>query len=71
MARHDPRTGSPDPKLAHRLFGLVETHQGYAFISDGIEVLSRKEIIWLAQGSLKWSRQVVRDLEKFLKESGS
>ena len=66
MARHDPATGRPDPQLAHRLFGVVETPQGYAFISDGIEVLSRAEILDLARASLKWTRVVAKTLEQFL-----
>lgn len=34
---HDPKTGPPDSELAHELFNSVESDQGYAFISDGIE----------------------------------
>ncbi len=64
---HDPKTGPPDPDLANELFGLVERDQGYAFISDGIEVLSRAEIFTLAQAALKNSRRVVRTLERFMK----
>ena len=69
MARHNPTSGSPDPQLAHRLFGAVETAQGYAFISDGIEVLSRAEILDLARASLKWTRVVAKTLEQFLSEA--
>ena len=64
---HDPKTGTPDPKLANELFLLVEYDQGQAFISDGTGVLSRKEIFDLAQAALKHSRIVVRKLEQFMK----
>jgi hypothetical protein len=63
---HDPATGEPDAELAAELFALVERDQGWAFISDGIEVLSRVEIFNLARASLKYSRRVVRTLEKFM-----
>jgi len=66
VARHNPRNGKPDPKLAEELFALVEEDQGYAFISDGIEVLSKKEILWLARASLKHTKIVVNRLEKFI-----
>ena len=66
--QHDPKTGDPDPQLADRLFNLVQKDQGWAFISDGIEVLSRREIFNLAQASLKYSRRVVRKLERFMKD---
>lgn len=65
--QHDPKTGPPDPELGNELFNLVEMDQGWAFISDGIVVLSRHEIFNLAQASLKHSRRVVRILEKFMK----
>ena len=65
---HDPESGPPDPGLADKLFALVEQDQGFAFISDGTGVLSRVEILNLARGALKFSRRVVRKLEKFLNE---
>ena len=68
MAQHDLKTGRPDAELAHELFGLVERHQGYAFISDGIVVLSRSEIFGVARASLKNTRIVERRLTKFLKK---
>lgn len=57
---------SPDPKLGRALFALVEEDQGRAFISDGIENQTTQEIIALARGSLRRSRQVVRKLEAFI-----
>lgn len=65
--QHDPKTGLPNRRLAHKLFNLVEQEQGYAFISDGCEVLSTIEIYNLAQGALQHSREVVRLLEAFMK----
>jgi len=67
MPIHNPATGKPDVLLGDKLFRLVEEAQGKAFISDGIDVFSRKEILALARGSLKWSRIVVRKLEGFLR----
>ena len=64
--QHDPKTGPPNPGLAHELFNLVESDQGHAFISDGCEVLSTQEIFNLAQAALKYSRRVVRTLEGFM-----
>jgi hypothetical protein len=64
---HDPKTGEPDPDLAAKLFNLVEPDQGHAFISDGIEVLSRAEILSIARASLQHSENVCRKLRKFLK----
>lgn len=61
-----PERDRADPKLARELFALVEKDQGFAFISDGIEGLSRKQIFDLANGSLKYSRRVVRKLEQFM-----
>ena len=63
---HDPRTGESEKLLADELFRLVEKDQGRAFISDGIEALSRREIIALAKGSLMHSRKVVLLLEGFI-----
>jgi hypothetical protein len=49
MTLHNPATGPPDEELAANLFALVERDQGHAFISDGIEVLSRQETFGLAR----------------------
>lgn len=65
--QHDPKTGPPDPKLAAELFAAVELEQGYAFISDGCEVLSARELVWLARGSLQHSEAACRALRRFLK----
>lgn len=65
--RHDPKTGEPDERLADELFGLIEKDQGYAFISDGIGVLSKTELLRLAQAALTHSEKVCRNLRKFIK----
>lgn len=68
MPAHDPTSGPPDPVLADELWSMICREQGYAFISDGIEVLSRPELFGIARASLKHSRVVCRRLEKWLKE---
>ena len=68
MPAHDPATGEPDPKLAIKLFNLVETEQGFAHISDGCEILSRKEIIAVARASLEFTNIVRAKLTRFLRE---
>jgi hypothetical protein len=67
VPKHNPKTGEPDPELADKLFRLVERWQGYSFISDGIDVLSREEILELAQSSLWWTEKTASILKAFLK----
>lgn len=60
--------GKPDESLAHELFGVIETEQGFAHISDGITVLTRDEILGIARASLKHHRKCVLLLEDFLRK---
>ena len=57
------------PRLAEYLFSLVEHDQGYAFISDGCDNFSRRQILAMAHRSLRHSKAVVKSLEKFLLEA--
>ena len=66
---HDPKTGTPSPRLADKLFRAVELEQGYAFISDGVDVLSKQELLAIARGSLKHSQNVCKILRQFLKNN--
>jgi hypothetical protein len=57
-------------ELGKILFELVETPQGYAFISDSIEEmnLSEKAIINIAKNSREWTRESLKVLNKFIRK---
>jgi hypothetical protein len=57
-------------ELGEILFDLVETAQGYAFISDGIEEVNwtPEQIYSLAKISRDWNKETLRILNKFLKD---
>lgn len=54
--------------LSESLFRTVEKEQGYAFISDGLDVLPDADVIAIARGSLYHSRRVVRFLEQWIRD---
>jgi hypothetical protein len=54
--------------LAEELFRRIETEQGHAYISDGIESLTDYELIALTRGALEHAKRVVCILKEFLKE---
>jgi len=56
-------------RLAIKLFDIVETEQGYAHISDGNEHMTNKQIIAIAEKSLRHHENCVRLLIGFLKQS--
>lgn len=58
------------PTLGHKLFMEIEDAQGYAHISDSIELKSGKDAIVEAKRSLKWTLEVARRLKGFIKEHG-
>jgi hypothetical protein len=58
-------------QLADELFALVETAQGYAFISDGeFFGMSKSEFFARVRGRLKWSEKVNRLIRSFLRKYG-
>lgn len=65
---HDHKTGPPDEKLGDELFLLIERDQGRSFISDGIGILSRKEIFDLAMASIKYHAKCLVKLKRFMKK---
>lgn len=70
MSEAAKRMESERSRLADDLFRAVELEQGFAFISDGLDVLSDEDIVAIARGSLYHSRRVVRILEKWLAKHG-
>lgn len=54
-------------KLGHQLFKLVESDQGYAFISDAVASLNDDRVLAIARGALRHSELVTVKLQKFLK----
>ncbi len=62
MALADRRSA----RLADELFRLVETDQGKAFLSDGLDVLAPADIIRAARTSLWYTERVARKLRRFL-----
>lgn len=58
-------------QLADEIFNLVQTDQGRAFISDGIEAARSPEHLFaVVRGSLKHSRIVVKKTRAFLRKYG-
>lgn len=55
-------------KLARELFALVELHQGRAFISDGMEILSKADVLAMARKSLYHTNKTAAVLKTFLKK---
>ena len=53
--------------LADDLFRLVEHDQGKAFISDGLDVLSPRDILDAANTSLRYTERVARKLRRWLR----
>ncbi len=59
----DPRS----TKLADELFVLVQGDQGKAFISDGLDALSPRDIVEAARTSLRFTEASARKLRRFIK----
>lgn len=57
-------------KLGDELFRLVERDQGFAFISDGIGLLSEDKIFELARETIKLNNRVNRKIKRWLKNHG-
>ncbi len=54
--------------LAECLFTAVQTEQGFAYISDGLEVRSDADIRAIARGALMHTRRTARILERWLRD---
>lgn len=54
--------------LGEELFDKVEAAQGYSYISDGIDGAEDAEVMDIAKRSLKYHRECIRLLERFLKK---
>ncbi len=50
------------------LFRAVESEQGFAYISDGLDAFNASDMRAIARGSLHHSRRVVRILERWLRQ---
>ena len=57
-------------KMADELFALVESDQGKAFISDGMDCMKPSDIISAARTSLRYTEKVARKLRKWLGKHG-
>lgn len=72
MARKKPKPKlagrSASERLSDELFGLVQYHQGKAFISDGTGILSVSEIVELAMRSLEHTLTTAELLRGFIEK---
>lgn len=54
--------------MANELFSAVERAQGYAYLSDGIFVLSPADMVILAKSSRKWHRLCDQQIKVWLRK---
>lgn len=55
-------------KLGKKLWMMIESVQGHAYLSDTIEEMPDEEVILYAQTALPFAKAVVLILEQFLKQ---
>ncbi len=55
-------------KLADELFGLVQTDQGYFYVSDGEYFLTKDAFFERVRGRLKHGRKAVKNMAAFLQK---
>ena len=63
-------TDGPAEALCNELFCAVQTSQGFAFISDGMGAMTKKEFFSNVRHSLRHNRIASRKIYAFLKKHG-
>ena len=51
-----------------KLFEIVQTSQGYAYIADLMTGYSKEQVLILAKDCLKWTLKTVEQLQSFIAE---
>lgn len=65
----EPEVKTPSGNLGKVLWELIQSPQGYAFISDSVEGMTDREALQIAKAALRWEKTCVNLLTTFIERN--